>query len=306
VFRPAVDGITDGTFRNLLRRASGNGTYLFTEAQLYQAYAASPWSGGHAGCLGCLGVIALLTAGALGVMALNRVLSGTSVGEAAAGLAIPFGLAALIASALVSTAVAVRSKPPDPARLERWVARWERVHGPLPGLIRGAGSGPAPDDGERDDVERVLIVDRDVLVDLFVRNGFDRSWRAVVVSASGYPSASADRARLLLQERSELPVVLVHDSTPRGVELADRLARSELLPLGDGRQVHDAGLAPEDTLRIKALAPLRPRARDLAVPLDAIPAGALRAGIGQALDSRSRLVDALDELEKRPDGVDLS
>ena len=68
-------------------------------------------------------------------------------------------------------------------------------------------------------MERILVVARDLLVDLMINNNRHTDQRILVLAESGYPDYLVPRARQLLEERCDLPVFLLHDATPSGVAM---------------------------------------------------------------------------------------
>jgi hypothetical protein len=114
---------------------------------------------------------------------------------------------------------------------------------------------PAPEPDVYDyGVERILIVEHDRLVDSLVLSGDHAELRALVLSESGYPRYLVDRARKLLLERPDLPVVILHDATEAGRKMNARLQSSGLLPLR-GRKITDAGLFPNQAARLGGVTP---------------------------------------------------
>lgn len=140
---------------------------------------------------------------------------------------------------------------------------------------------PPPEWGESDiydyGVERILIVERDELVDLFVLNGWHSENRALVVSMSGYPDYITERVSELLDESPDLPVFVLHDSTFQGVDSAEWLQESDVFDLAD-RQLIDMGLTPSMANRMNCIKRLSGKLRNSGeVPVDYIPYGQLSA-----------------------------
>ena len=65
-------------------------------------------------------------------------------------------------------------------------------------------------------MERIVIVDRNIYVYLFVRNGMHSEQRALIFAESDYPKYLSDRALELLQRRSDLPIFILHVATTEG------------------------------------------------------------------------------------------
>ena len=116
-------------------------------------------------------------------------------------------------------------------------------------------------------VERLLLVEHDLLVDLLVQNGFHAQERTLVLSENGYPSYLLPVARRFLEENSQLPVYFLHDATEHGAQMAARLAPEEVLPLA-GHPILDLGLFPEDVKRMHGQRAMQPRRTRFAIPVD--------------------------------------
>ncbi len=316
VFDPKVDGITDGKFKKLIESVSSNNTYYFTMNQLFSAYCRMPIAKTDTGCAGCGGCFAML----LGIGAI--VWGGLHAGGAqyrlvgyvvdsiviVAALAGP-GIFLLTVGAALLIAARRRPKPrPSDERLNGWLGKWEGAGRPISKLLRQPSLDHAPNHPYRESdiydygVERLLIVQHDLHVDLFVKNGFHAEHRALVVSENGYPRYLVETARKFLSERPDLPVILLHDSTPEGLAMKDRLARSTVYPLA-GRPMNDAGLFPQNIHLIKSIEDTRPNATGGQVPVDFLPYGALAAGLAGAVGTGMLMTTAIAQAQAAPGGT---
>ena len=118
-------------------------------------------------------------------------------------------------------------------------------------------------------VERIIIVERRILVDLLVKNGFHVDQKALVFSMDGYPTYIAEKAKKLLAESPDLPVYLLHDATEKGMRMYKKIR------LPDHHPVIDLGVFPEQIKNLSVLKPLRLKNQEYQVPLDALPYAAL-------------------------------
>ncbi len=235
------DTTTDRRFLALLRRASANDTHCFTRLGLVGAHARS-WgllfpTGRYEFDFGEYVWVAVPTA--IGLLAL--IATG----------AWPVAVGGIVVSAIVFLVLRWlnTTDPPNPELVDSWVEAWVAKKGPIEKLIDSPSLDRSPGPyRERDvydyGVERLLIVQRPILVDWLVRNGFHAAERALLVSESGYPSYLEPVARRALSDRSALPVFLLHDSTPEGVGMLERVRRSTRLPIAE-HPVVDVGLSRE-------------------------------------------------------------
>lgn len=291
VFFDRTEGITDHAFVRLLERASVGGTQYFTLNQLTTVWAQK---------------VAKETGS-------TRMVFGAiaTVGACIAAFSSPpsLVLAALMGSAGLSVGtwgVVRRFKPSEPPIewVPQWVRKWTKAGHTIPALLTEPSLHHAPPEFRESDiydygVERILIVQHDLLVDLFVRNGLHIKERALVISEHGYPQYLVPHAQALLQRSPELPVFLLHDADPIGLMMRVRLWRSELFPL-EGHPVIDTGLSPREVGRIGKLEALAPERRGNALPADALPYALLASGFALSFTERLPLADLVER--KDPDG----
>jgi hypothetical protein len=295
VLDPKVDGLADRKFLAAVRRASANDTYHYTKEQLYAAHAR----------------------GQSRSPKIPAIVGGIC---AAAGLLVWFANSALGALALVAGAVAIiclimavaraLRRPPNRREWDGIVAKWQtsKRRDALAKMITEPRLGTPPPEWQEPDiydygVERILIVERDLLVDLFVLNGLHAEHRALVLSETGYPDYLVPRARHCLEENDQLPVLLLHDATRHGVAMEQRLRGSSLLPLAE-RPIKDLGLFPDDVRKLAQLRPVGGGSRGLGVPADALLYGALVAGLSDCFAQDVALADLIEQ--RRKDTTDAS
>ena len=267
VFR-AADGITDTEWLEFVRRASGDGQHFFTENQLYLAYARGRLQvTRYVSQRGKLGLVMIVVGLATWVYAL----------KVDWGLTLVFGIAVTLGGvACVGTGVVTRRDPAEREPLSRWLAAW-RAKKPLQKFIAGADlSDAALGDYGVSEVKALIVVQRDILVDLLLKNGAHRELSALIVAESGYPLALSAEARRVLS--GELKVIALHDATAEGVAMQARLSNSKVFPL-NGRPVLDAGLFPADVGQMEELAPAIPAAHFSRVPLDSMTYETMLAGL---------------------------
>lgn len=291
VFFERGEGMTDHRFTQLLERASAGGTQYFTVNQLATLWAHKLARSSGMGRIIVGGILTAIT----GVVVL---VGPTSVVATAALGAVGLGLGAW--------GVVRRRNPnaPPVEKLDRWVHEWTKAGHEIPLLLTKPNLRDRPPEFREPDifdygVERILIVQRDILVDLLVRNGLHTKERALVISERGYPRYLLPHAQELLRRSPELPVFLLHDADAEGLMMRDRLERSPQLPI-KGHPVIDTGLSPREVGRIGKLGPLAPARRGNALPADALPYALLASGFALSFTERLPLADLVER--KDPDG----
>jgi hypothetical protein len=97
--------------------------------------------------------------------------------------------------------------------------------------------------------ERILIVQRDDMVDMLVMNHFHTDNKTVVLSASKYPSHVFSAVRKFLAKHPHIPVAVIHDASREGIRLKEKLQSDPSWNL-QGKEINDLGLGLEDVKRM--------------------------------------------------------
>ncbi|MCO6042640.1 hypothetical protein NG895_01855 [Aeoliella sp. ICT_H6.2] len=284
---PKRDQISDARFLALVANASSNDTYYFTKNQLATAYCRRELKGCGSGA----GLAVFMAIG--GVMVAMALFAAQAGGGMGWGILLALGLLVILGSGW-----RLLFHRPNRKVMEAAIRKWHAAGRRVPRLLLKPSLHQPPPEWEEPDiydygVESILIVERDILVDLFVKNGFHASQRCLVVSETGYPSYIAGRVETLLREQPDLPVYLLHDATRHGGKMIERVERQLQLPPRD-RPFIDLGLFPVDVQRIRRLRPLLPAKDDYAIPLDYIGYGMLLSGLSQAFEEQVALAAVLD------------
>ena len=269
VFQREQDGIDDAEWQRLLEEASAGGRRFFTANQLYLAYARNRVQVTRYIARRGLWGLAMIVLGLAGWVYALKVDWGVTL---VVGIAVT-----LSGVAMVGTGVVTRRDPAAREPVTRWLAKWTAQRG-SERLIAEPSLSHAGLELSPRTVECLLILERDALVDLFVKNSAHDELCALVVAESGYPHALASEARRMLAERPDLPVICLHDATPAGVGLVGRLLKSEHYALA-ARPLVDAGLFPAEVTWLAELAPAIPAGHTSRVPLDSLSLEALVIGI---------------------------
>ena len=232
VFRNKKARISDFSLRQITQRLSDNGQYAFTATQLALEISRL-WRKKNLGPLGC-SVIALIVSVIVGLIAFAEWgwLGGALIPVVLLPVALWLGRRG---KSLLSV---------DEAH--KIIQRYHQVH-PISGLADGrAFRQPTPTADCQDPhyaPERILIVERDELVDLLVRNRFHLTAKAAVVSRSGYPEPVFAACQEFLRHHPSTPVQVIHDASLQGFALTAQLAtdpqwrfaHSHLVDLGISR-----------------------------------------------------------------------
>jgi hypothetical protein len=269
VFQPEFDGISDPEWLDLVRRASGEGRYYFTENQLYLAYARGRVQvTRYISRRGKLGLVLIALGLAIWMYALKMDW----------GITLVLGIAMTLSGvACVGTGVVTRRDPAAREPVTRWLAKWLATK-PLEQFIESPELAHAGLEYRPERIETLIVVERGAVVDLLLKNGAHSQLSALILSETGYPEGLLQEARRALDERSDLKVILLHDATNAGVGMHARLLAQRRLPLAH-RELLDAGLFPADVTQLEELAPAIPAAHTSHVPLDSLSFDALLRGL---------------------------
>jgi hypothetical protein len=293
-FHPEADGTTDAEWLELVARASAEGNHCFSENQLYCQYARGRvQTTRYISRRGGIGL-------AMVALGLSIWIYGLKVDW---GISLVLGIAiTLTGVAQVGTGVVTRRDPADRAAFTRLLEKW-LASKKLAQLVRSGELANAGLEFTPPKVDYLLILERDALVDLFLKNDAHQHLSALILSENGYPSRLVPEARRLLDERSDLKVVALHDATQAGVGMTSRLAASSLLPLRE-RALLDAGLFAAEVGQIEQLNSAFPASHVTRVPLDALSYVALLAGLRGvargALSISAGIFEAADAIPRAP------
>jgi hypothetical protein len=266
---PKRYGLADARFLAIVATASQQGTCYFTENGLYTAY--------------CRRMARWHKLQAFVVAAIPPVV-GLIVGQ----------LTGAIVGILVAIPILrgmLRRKGPPRERFNTILGTYQNAKGPLENLLTEPGLNEPPPEWREPDlysygVERLLIVQRDLLVDLLVRNDFHTENRTLVLTGTGYPNYLVDVAADCLRSNPELPVFFLHDATPAGTGwMSQIIEENPLLPWSDHPCI-DVGLSREDARRLGMLRSVDSGGERHAHPVDALPYAMLAAGLSGSLEKQ--------------------
>jgi hypothetical protein len=283
-------GLTDGRFLLAMKRASRDGTGFYTENQLYTALCRPLYPQN----------------------AVAKALAWWGIGGAAAAIlwfsaGTGFGVFVAIAAAIGGLATIGKRwsySPLDRSRLPEWIRRMKQGGHEFKKLLANPSlQNPPPEWKEPDiynyGVERILIVERPLLVDLLVKNGFHAENRALVVSEEGYPPYIMQHVRRLADERPDLPIFLLHDATAAGVNMKKRISRNPAFS-GLAQRAVDLGAFPSDFEKL-GLPALRGNRDGWSLPVDTLNAVALGGLVGAAFIDGGELAHVIAQKKAQED-----
>ncbi len=270
VFSPDQDkGMTDGRFTAHVNAVSREGTYYFTKNQLYSVCLRKSDKAVPVGCL-AFGITWVITA--------IFFLDWFNVFYLGA-FKFFLGAALIIAVVILLAPLFKKNIPLSMEDFDRYVHRWQSAGHKLDKYILKPRLHTPPPEWQEPDiyqygVERILIVERDIMVDALVLNGFHAQERALIVSNNGYPEYLIPRVKDIVKNSPNIDVFYIHD-VPAENSKVYGLGRAKALV--GGRPVKDIGFFADDIKKIKSLKQLSPEAFRGRIPADAMTYAGLSA-----------------------------
>ncbi|MDM8549187.1 hypothetical protein QUF72_03880 [Desulfobacterales bacterium HSG2] len=126
---------------------------------------------------------------------------------------------------------------------------------PTGGLIEGRVFQKTESDPPDEEIfqyapERILIVERNDIADMLILNRFPLEHKTLVVSEQKYPHHAFRACQRFFLLHPEIPVILIHDASEKGLRMEERLLSDRFWNLR-GKNVQDTGLFPMDTERLR-------------------------------------------------------
>ena len=246
VFEPkSGDPVTDMLFHNAVKAVSSDGKirwgveHLYYEVCRKKRKKAAP-----------VAVIAIT----LGIAVFYYALLGLRLKQAF--ICWPLGIALPIATiVMLVTRIRKMTVPMSLNTFNGLWERWRKIHA-TPGVIIRAPEQKAPKDLESDigdySFDRAVICDRARTVDLLVANNFHFENNCAILSIGGYPKGPFETIRKMLKRNPKLQVFAIHDSTPAGCRMAQKLATDPGW-FGGKIRIIDLGLRPNHARPFRGL-----------------------------------------------------
>ena len=285
---------TDGFFAKALADISANGTLYFTRKQLLYLLEKRLLRKARvipAGCVGFLLIPALFTgsvifgsSGFWWVLPIYLILSTLGIAFLVQWFERRFLRPKKINKRILIT----------DAMLDIWLKRWEQFNG-SPARLLSPPSAPASlapsvaaDDVKAYSFDRVLVCDSVEIAQLLIANNIHFEHNCAVLSICGYPQAIFDTTMAMLRRNPDLQVIALHDCSPSGVALINKLRTSPDWFLDSNQVIFDLGMLPRQiaAARGQAYIQISEKSARMAIlmtpnvrqPLTATELGWLKAG----------------------------
>ena len=281
VLRPDLDeGWTDAKFLELISRASSKNTCYFTENQLYTAFCDRKPK------ISFLAVV---------IIAIISGIAAIAVSKYSTDFVYIFGTVALIFGVYAFYRYQTKNIPPSRFKFSMLLSKWISArNNPEKMITETQLHSPPPEWNETDiydyGFERLLIVEHDLLVDLFVLNNFHAQERTLILSLDGYPDYLAPHLEKTLADNPQLPIYYLHDATNKGQRSINQIAAC--FPVLKNLQIIDLGLTPTDVILFKKNHPRFPAENVSNVKIDLIPYNRLSLMTATAMAQKITFAEA--------------
>ncbi len=140
---------------------------------------------------------------------------------------------------------------------QNWLRRWQEVNSAVPKLLpsprqqlTGAVVNP---DVTAYSFDRLIVCDRPEIAQFLISNNFHFENNCAVLSITGYPESIFETTMQMLHRNPNLKVYVVHDCSPKGMGLVQRLQSSDRWFKGRNVLMIDIGLTPRQVLSAKGI-----------------------------------------------------
>ncbi len=265
VFDPQSDVMRDNRMYRLVNKVSANDTRYFTQNLLYGSLLRQPTVNG--GCFIAALIFSLLLIGVPFLFASWNELDDGRV-------SVFFGLPLLFVTCLAYWLQRF-AKPMSFNDFSLAFSRWQQysdlksdkfidtpsLHNPPPTWKEG--------DIYQYGVEKVIILDNDLSVDLWIKNNEHVNQKALILSADGYPSYLIGQLRIILQQQPNIEIFSLHGLRTTRHREAMRFQKATGINLEDHNFI-DLGFNKKQIQSSKQLSHAY-RSRNHDIPLDMLP-----------------------------------
>jgi hypothetical protein len=138
-----------------------------------------------------------------------------------------------------------------------WLKRWQVVNQEMPKLLpsprQQLSSTVVNPDVTAYSFDRLVVCDRSEIAQLLISNNFHFENNCAVLSIAGYPESIFDTTMQMLHRNPNLKVYVVHDCSPKGMGLVQRLKSSDRWFKDRNVLMIDIGLTPRQVLSAKGI-----------------------------------------------------
>lgn len=168
-------------------------------------------------------------------------------------LNVVLGMAAIVIGYLQKSRLGTTTEVPilERRQFRDWLQRWTQVNGELPKLL------PPPNGGETATVspdisaysfDRLIVVESAPIAQMLIANNVHLEHNAAILSITGYPQNIFSTVMEMLRRNPHLTVYALHDASPKGIAMVQKLTTDPQWFRGQLVKVIDLGLLPRQIL----------------------------------------------------------
>ncbi len=141
--------------------------------------------------------------------------------------------------------------------LNGWLDSWKKANGTIPKLLSSprlaAASASINPDVSAYSFDRLVVCDRAEIAQLLIANNFHFENNCAVLSVTGYPESIFDTTMQMLYRNPNLKVFVVHDCSPKGMGLVQKLQSSDRWFKNRNVLIIDIGLTPRQVASARGI-----------------------------------------------------
>lgn len=138
---------------------------------------------------------------------------------------------------------------------QQWLDRWQAINGSIEKLLPPPREEISPADIDPDitaySFDRLVVCDSSKIAQILIANNFHFENNCAILSITGYPQSIFEVTMQMLRRNPNLQVYALHDCSPRGLGLVNRLRDSPQWFANTNIAIIDIGLTPRQIMATK-------------------------------------------------------
>ncbi|MDJ0532403.1 MAG: hypothetical protein QNJ70_07890 [Xenococcaceae cyanobacterium MO_207.B15] len=143
----------------------------------------------------------------------------------------------------------------DRITFQRWLDRWQEINGSIEKLLPSPREQISPvrinPDVTAYSFDRLVVCDSSNIAQILIANNFHFENNCAILSITGYPQSIFEITMQMLRRNPNLQVYALHDCSPRGLSLVNRLRSSPQWFANTNIAIIDIGLTPSQIIATK-------------------------------------------------------
>ncbi len=156
-----------------------------------------------------------------------------------------------------SSGTSKRFKIAKPEAVNNWLKRWTDINGSVEKMLLSpeeeSSNIEVNYDISADDLNKLIVCETPEIAHFLIANKIPLEHHCTVLSITGYPQTIFNAVIETLRDNPDLKVYALHNASPRGVALVDRLQTSSNWFANSEIVIYDLGLSPRHVLSGKSI-----------------------------------------------------